>query len=65
MSSQSRLDAYGIDNDLSALLGAERKAFVAIEYNDVGVREFARHTERSPGTISNLLDRARRRLGEK
>jgi DNA-directed RNA polymerase specialized sigma24 family protein len=48
--------------DLSKLSPAERKAFETVVQGDVGGREFARQTERSWGTVSNLLMRAREKL---
>jgi DNA-directed RNA polymerase specialized sigma24 family protein len=45
--------------DLSTLTTAEREVFVAVERSGRGVREYARQTDRSPGTVSNLLRRAR------
>ena len=66
MSTQTRLSTFGsnYDPDLSELTSAERKAYVAIRINGVGVREFARATDRAPGTVGNLLQRADRKLGE-
>jgi len=52
------------DTDLSALSPAELDAYLACDVGDVGVRQWARHTDRSPGTVGNLLSRARRKLGE-
>jgi len=45
--------------DLSALTDAERDAYEAVEIGDHGVREYARVTDREPGTVGNLLARAR------
>ena len=50
--------------DLSELTEAEREAYVACRENGTGVREFARKTERRPGTIGNLLARAEAKLKE-
>jgi DNA-directed RNA polymerase specialized sigma24 family protein len=50
------------DPDLSVLTDAERDAYEACVTGDLGVREYARRTERRPGTVGNLLRRARRRL---
>jgi len=50
--------------DTSQLTDAEREAYVAVERGDCGVREFARRTGRSPGTVGNLLARAREKLGQ-
>ena len=49
-------------HDLDRLTDAERKVYVAVEREGVGVRELARETERRPGTVGNLLKRARLRL---
>ncbi|CAI50756.1 HTH domain protein [Natronomonas pharaonis DSM 2160] len=57
-------DSDGCDDGLTELTEAEREAYVAVEQDGVGVREFARETERRPGTVGNLLRRARMRLGE-
>lgn len=51
-----------VDEDLAELTDTEREVFVAIERGDTGVREFARRTGRKPGTVGNLLKRARLRL---
>lgn len=48
--------------DLSALTAAEQDAYEAVTTGDFGVREYARKTGRSPGTVGNLLARARDRL---
>jgi DNA-directed RNA polymerase specialized sigma24 family protein len=48
--------------DLSALTDAEREAYVAVERQSVPVRQLARETDRRPGTVGNLLKRARLRL---
>ncbi|MFP8891479.1 RNA polymerase subunit sigma-24 [Natrialbaceae archaeon A-CW2] len=61
-SEQASLVDFG--PDLSMLTDAERKAYVACREKDVGVREFARRTNRRPGTIGNLLARAEARLEE-
>ena len=60
---QSSLSEFGIGpRDLSDLTNAEREAWVAIERGGQGVREFARETDRAPGTVGNLLARAREKL---
>lgn len=41
---------------------AEREVYMAIENGSYGPREFARRTERSPGTVGNLLRRAREKI---
>jgi len=63
MSGQSTFEQFG-GRDLSPLTATERKAYLAIERGDTGVREFQReHGYSSPGTVSNLLSRARNKLG--
>ncbi len=57
---QSSLFHY--EEDLSALSDAQREVYEAIEQDGYGMREYARKTGRSPGTVGNLLRRARRRL---
>lgn len=59
---QATLVDFG--SDLSELTDAEREAYVTCRENGVGVREFARRTERRPGTIGNLLARAEAKLEE-
>jgi len=59
-SEQASLVDFG--PDLSSLTDAEREAYVACRENGVGVREFARRTDRRSGTIGNLLARAEDRL---
>ena len=49
--------------DLDALTDAERDAYEAVRRDGAGVREFARETERAPGTVGNLLARADAKLG--
>jgi DNA-directed RNA polymerase specialized sigma24 family protein len=46
------------------LTEAEREAYQAVEESGWGVRAWARYTGRSPGTVGNLLQRARTKLGE-
>ncbi|WP_459194735.1 sigma factor-like helix-turn-helix DNA-binding protein [Halosimplex sp. J119] len=60
MTFQSSLFHY--EEDLSALSDAQREVYEAIEQDGYGMREYARKTGRSPGTVGNLLRRARRRL---
>lgn len=55
-------EAESDDQDLSVLTDAERSAYETCVLDGHGVREYARKTERKPGTIGNLLRRARRRL---
>jgi len=47
------------------LTDAERRAFDAVDNGQFGVREFARETDRAPGTVGNLLRRARAKVGGK
>lgn len=49
-------------SDLDVLTEKQREAYVKCELGDVGPRQLARETDRSPGTISNLLRSARERL---
>ncbi|MFP8952421.1 RNA polymerase subunit sigma-24 [Natrialbaceae archaeon A-arb3/5] len=60
MSEQATLVDF--ERDLSQLTEAEREAYVACREHEIGVREFARRTERRPGTIGNLLGRAESKL---
>ncbi|WP_135363845.1 sigma factor-like helix-turn-helix DNA-binding protein [Halosimplex halophilum] len=60
MTFQSSLFHY--EEDLSALSDAQREVYEAVEQDGYGMREYARKTGRSPGTVGNLLRRARRRL---
>jgi DNA-directed RNA polymerase specialized sigma24 family protein len=50
------------DENLDVLTDAEREVYEAVEEDGVGVRELARETDRRPGTVGNLLKRARLRL---
>lgn len=59
---QATLGEYAAD--LSALTPAEREAYEDIRQGRFGPRAYARETERSPGTISNLLARAEAKLGD-
>jgi DNA-directed RNA polymerase specialized sigma24 family protein len=61
MTFQSSLQHF--EEDLSGLTDAEREIYEAVEQDDYGVREYARKTGRSVGTVGNLLRRARRKLG--
>jgi len=63
MSPQQSLFDY--ERDLSKLSEAERDAYEAVERGEFGVREYARETGRRPGTIGNLLRRARDKLEER
>ena len=64
MTGQARLSEFGTDSDvdLSRLTEGQRRAYVAVRLNGVGVREHARQTDREPGTVGNLLRRAEKRL---
>ena len=48
---------------LEALTPAELEAYLHCDLGNVGVREHARRTGRSPGTVGNLLRRAREEVG--
>ena len=59
----SQLDLFDFEHDgLQRLTDAEREVYIAVEKDGIGVRELARETERRPGTVGNLLKRARLRL---
>ncbi|MFU1780701.1 SWIM zinc finger family protein [Haloarcula japonica] len=51
------------EDDLDGLTPSELDAYLTCEWGDVGVREYARNTGRSPGTLSNLLRWAREKVG--
>ena len=57
-------DDGGIDTDSLGLTDAEADAIHAVAIQGLGPRQLARETGRSPGTVSNLLRRARRKLDE-
>lgn len=62
---QLSLSAFGAEADrpdLEDLTEAEKDAVMAVDLGPYGVREYARETGRSPGTVSNLLTRARRKV---
>jgi DNA-directed RNA polymerase specialized sigma24 family protein len=67
VSPQSSLFEFERDEleNLDALTDAERAVYEAVEYDETGVREFARETDRRPGTVGNLLKRARLRLDDR
>lgn len=44
--------------DMSHLTDAEREVYGAVRLGTWGVRDYARHTGRFPGTVGNLLARA-------
>lgn len=52
-----------VEPDLSALTPAEKEVYQAVHREGYGVREYARKTGRVPGTVGNLLGRARRKVG--
>jgi len=54
---------FEFEEDLSGLSEAQREVYQAIEQDGYGVREYARKTGRAPGTVGNLLRRARNQLG--
>jgi len=60
MTPQSSLFDY--EPDLSPLTDAEREVYEAVGMGQYGPREYARKTGRSPGTVGNLLCRAREKL---
>jgi hypothetical protein len=60
MTKQTTLGDYA--PDLSALTDAEYAAYMAVNDCGYGVREYARETERAPGTVGNLLARADAKL---
>ncbi|MFC7131663.1 MULTISPECIES: SWIM zinc finger family protein [Salinibaculum] len=51
------------DTDTSGLTAAELDAYLTCELANVGVRDYARNTDRAPGTVGNLLARARDKVG--
>lgn len=57
---QQQLGDY--EPDLSKLSEAERDAYEAVYERGISGREYARQTDRSWGTVSNLLMRARSKL---
>ncbi|WP_121822850.1 sigma-70 family RNA polymerase sigma factor [Halostella salina] len=55
----------GFSGDLSELTPAERSAYLAVERGDYGPREYQREQGySSPGTVSNLLARARSKVDD-
>ena len=60
MSGQASLFDY--EPDLSPLTDAEREVYEAVGMGQYGPREYARETNRSPGTVGNLLRRAREKI---
>lgn len=65
MTPQASLFEYEQDEpDLSTLTDAEREVFQAVDRGQFGVREYARETDRRPGTVGNLLARAREKIDD-
>lgn len=62
MMSPPQMSLEDYEPDLSILTDAERDAYEACVHGGEGVREYARRTDRTAGTVGNLLRRARRRL---
>ena len=58
---QASLMNFAVDQG-DDLTDAEREVWAHVEQGDYGMREYARETGRSPGTIGNLLDRARGKM---
>jgi DNA-directed RNA polymerase specialized sigma24 family protein len=54
---------FEFEEDLELLTDAEREVYEAVEQDGYGMREYARKTGRSAGTVGNLLRRARRKIG--
>jgi hypothetical protein len=50
------------EEHLEGLTSAELDAYLTCDLGDCGVREYARATSRAPGTVGNLLGRARRKV---
>lgn len=62
---QARLSTFeeSHDHDLpDSLTEQEREDYRAVEIDGVGVRERARERDVSPGTLSNILRRAREKV---
>ncbi|WP_225334898.1 sigma-70 region 4 domain-containing protein [Halomicrobium urmianum] len=51
------------DADLTTLTPAQQDAYLHVDLGGEGVREYARRTDRSPGTVGNLLADARENVG--
>ena len=60
--SATQRELHDFEPDLSRLTEAEREVFEAVELGDTDGRAYARETDRSWGTVSNLLMRARTKL---
>lgn len=63
MSSKQRT-LLDVEAEAAGLTDAERRVWVKTQRYNLGPREIARRTNRSPGTVGNLLRRAREKLGE-
>lgn len=50
------------EEHLDGLTSAELDAMLSVDLGERGVREYARLTDRSPGTVGNLLRRAREKV---
>jgi len=61
---RSLFDYERDEQDLSALTDAEREVFESVDRGEFGVREYARETNRRPGTVGNLLARAREKVDQ-
>jgi DNA-directed RNA polymerase specialized sigma24 family protein len=61
MDRQTSLSRFERDDQepINQLTDAEREVWDEVETGPYGAREYAEATDRSPGTISNLLRRAR------
>lgn len=62
MSTQATFDELALV-DADRLTAAERDVWNSVQCGPYGPREYARLTDRSPGTVGNLLRRARAKLG--
>ena len=56
-------DFESLRGGLDELTNAEREAYLAVRQGNTGVREYARKTDRSYGTVGNLLARADAKIG--
>lgn len=65
MTPQTDLFEFESDEGTQELTDAERDVWENIENGPHGPREYARKTNRSPGTIGNLLSRAWEKKGGK
>lgn len=58
-----RVQLDGEPKQYDGLTSAELDAYLTCELGDRGVREYARLSDRAPGTVGNLLRRAREKAG--